>query len=261
MDVIHSGDFVLSSTSIVVAIVLTLALITIFALGLYWLAESTRPSTKPSSSNSASAEHASSTHNTPASRHPLATHEPDEWEAFASSPDLLVQNTHTADATLLGTSPLSEDESIGDLNVSEVRHGVLEAIESLTVNVGASVEEDKPVDVPSHGPLLRCPRCKSARIDTRNRARKAGSAIGSVAGATGGMAAALAGAETGAVVGSIAGPVGTVFGGLAGAVIAGLVGSAAGCAAGSAVGGAIDDNVLDNYVCMSCGHGFSAKQS
>ncbi|WP_244124608.1 hypothetical protein [Burkholderia gladioli] len=261
MDVIRSGDFVFPSTSTVVAIVLTLALIAMFALGLYWLAESTRPSTKPKSSNSASAEHVSSTHNTPTSRHSLATNEPDEWEAFAPPPDLLARNAHGADATLFGTSSSTEDESIGGLNVSEIRHGVLEAIESLTGNVSASVEEDKPVDVPSPGPLLRCPRCKSARIDTRNRARKAGSAIGSVAGATGGMAAALAGAETGAVVGSIVGPIGTVFGGLAGAVIAGLAGSAAGCAAGSAVGGAIDDNVLDNYICMSCGHGFSAKQT
>lgn len=249
------------STSTVVAIVLTLALIAVFALGLYWLTESTRPSTKPKTSNSASAEYASSTHNTPASRHSPDADEPDEWEAFAPPPDLLVRNAHGADATLLDTPRSPEDESIGNLNVSGVRHSVLEAIESLTGNVGASVEEDKPVDVPSHGPLLRCPRCRSARIDTRNRARKAGSAIGSVAGATGGMAAALAGAETGAVVGSIAGPIGTVFGGLAGAVIAGLVGSAAGCAAGSAVGGAIDDNVLDNYICMSCGHGFSTKQS
>lgn len=107
---------------------------------------------------------------------------------------------------------------------------------------------------------VRCPRCLSTRIDTRNLARKAGSTIGSVTGATGAMAAALAGAETGAVVGSIAGPLGTVFGGLAGAVIAGLVGSAAGCAAGSAVGAAIDDNVLDNHLCHACGHAFSIQQ-
>ncbi|WP_333981587.1 hypothetical protein [Burkholderia gladioli] len=240
---------------------LTLALVTVFAFGLYWLAESTSPSTGPNSLNSASTEHASSTHNTPASRPPLAADELDAWEAFSPPPDLLVRNTHGADATLLNTYPSPEDEAIGNLNVSGVRHGVREAIESLTGNAHAPMAEDKPIDASSPGPLLRCPRCKSARIDTRNRARKAGSAIGSVAGATGGMAAALAGAETGAVVGSIAGPLGTVFGGLAGAVIAGLVGSAAGCAAGSAVGGAIDDNVLDNYICMSCGHGFSAKQS
>lgn len=105
---------------------------------------------------------------------------------------------------------------------------------------------------------VRCPRCLSTRIDTRNLARKAGSTIGSVAGATGAMAAALAGAETGAVIGSFIGPAGTVFGGLAGAVIAGLVGSAAGCAAGSVVGEAIDQSVLDNHVCLACWHSFSA---
>lgn len=240
---------------------LTFALIAVFALGLYWLTESTRPSKEPKSSDSASAEHISSMHNTPASRHHLDPEEPNEWGSFGPPPDFLVRSTHRADATPLDTSPSPEGESIGNLNVSEVRHGVLEAIESLTSNTYAPMAEDKPIDASSPGPLLRCPRCKSARIDTRNRARKAGSAIGSVAGATGGMAAALAGAETGALVGSIAGPIGTAFGGLAGAVIAGLVGSAAGCAAGSAVGAAVDDNVLDNYICMSCGHGFSAKLS
>lgn len=110
----------------------------------------------------------------------------------------------------------------------------------------------RPATSPS-GPTPRCPRCLSSRIDTRDRGRKAGSTIGSVAGATGGMAAALAGEETGAIVGSFAGPIGTAFGGLTGAVIAGLV--------GSAVGAAIGDNVLDNHVCLACGHAFSVKQA
>ncbi|WP_240154486.1 MULTISPECIES: hypothetical protein [Burkholderia] len=251
----------LPSIYTVVAITLTLALVAVFALGLYWLGASTRPSTKLNSSRNASAEHASLAPHTPTSRHHTDPDSPDEWEAFAPPPDFLIGNAHSADITLLDPPSSQEGESISGLSVPEVRHGVLEAIESLTSHASASVEDDKPINVSPPGPLLHCPRCKSARIDTRNRARKAGSAIGSVAGATGGMAAALAGAETGAVVGSIVGPIGTVFGGLAGAVIAGLVGSAAGCAAGSAVGGAIDDNVLDNYICMNCGHGFSAKQT
>ncbi|WP_459624110.1 hypothetical protein [Burkholderia sp. 3C] len=84
---------------------------------------------------------------------------------------------------------------------------------------GPATQESSASNVAPRAPatsVLRCPRCLSSRIDTRNRARKAGSTIGSVAGATGGMAAALAGAETGAIVGSVAGPIGTVFGGLAG---------------------------------------------
>ena len=106
---------------------------------------------------------------------------------------------------------------------------------------------------------LRCPHCQSARIDTLNVGRKAGSTIGSVAGATSCVAMALSGAETGATVGAIGGPVGSIFGGIAGAVIAGLLGSAAGSAAGPAVGAVIDDNILDNYRCLSCGHTFGAQ--
>lgn len=106
---------------------------------------------------------------------------------------------------------------------------------------------------------MRCPHCQSARVDTLNVGRKAGSTIGSVAGATSCVAMALSGAETGATVGAIGGPFGSIFGGIAGAVIAGLLGSAAGSAAGSAVGAAIDDNILDNYRCQSCGYTFGAQ--
>lgn len=107
---------------------------------------------------------------------------------------------------------------------------------------------------------LRCPHCQSARVDTLNVGRKAGSTIGSVAGATSCVAMALSGAETGATVGAIGGPFGSIFGGIAGAVVAGLLGSAAGSAAGSAVGAAIDDNILDNYRCLSCGYTFGAQR-
>lgn len=113
--------------------------------------------------------------------------------------------------------------------------------------------------LPSSDSPLRCPHCQSARVDTLNVGRRAGSTIGSVAGATGAVAMALSGAETGAAVGAIGGPVGSIFGGIAGAVIAGLLGSAAGSAAGSAVGAAIDDNILDNYRCLSCDHTFGAQ--
>lgn len=113
--------------------------------------------------------------------------------------------------------------------------------------------------LPASDSPLRCPHCQSARVDTLNVGRKAGSTIGSVAGATSCVAMALSGAETGVTVGAIGGPVGSIFGGIAGAVIAGLLGSAAGSAAGSALGAAIDDNILDNYRCLSCGHAFGAQ--
>jgi hypothetical protein len=108
-------------------------------------------------------------------------------------------------------------------------------------------------------PPFSCPRCNSARITTRDYARKAGGAVGAAAGAAGSAAAALGGAEAGAALGMVAGPVGSIFGGLAGALMGALFGGAAGCAAGSAVGEQIDTHVLDNYECLGCGHTFGKQ--
>ncbi|MFL9867277.1 hypothetical protein PQR67_24135 [Paraburkholderia fungorum] len=223
---------------------LTLALVAMFAYGLYAIATKDRP-TRPDTP-------------TPA---PVAVEEPDEWEACAPYPDYVTHPVHESSTGSQGPwHPFGQQEApVHASHAAEARHDLHDAIGSLMGEPATPEPSARPAPAPSSASVLRCPRCLSSRIDTRNRARKAGSTIGSVAGATGGMAAAFAGAETGAVVGSIAGPVGTVFGGLAGAVIAGLLGSAAGCAAGSAVGGAIDDNVLDNHQCLSCGHTFSAQ--
>ncbi|WP_230973129.1 hypothetical protein [Burkholderia vietnamiensis] len=240
-----------------VLIGLGLALVALFAVGFYWLATKDRPAHRhapvaPSLAPSAT---------TPRS---VDVDESDEWEAFAPYPDHVVRTAHEASADSGDSCPPfgRRDEFAYASPATEARHDLHDAIESLMGEPSKPDPAPTKAAVPSSsGSSIRCPRCLSSRIDTRNRARKAGSTIGSVAGATGGMAAALAGAETGAIVGSIAGPLGTVFGGLAGAVIAGLVGSAAGCAAGSAVGAAIDDNVLDNHHCLACGHAFSAAQS
>ena len=246
----------------IVLVVLALILVAIFALGLYWLATKDRP-TSPQSS-------------TPAFPAPsfAAVDECDEWESNA--------HLHEHEAhTICGNGndsrdtqpPFRKRTSPRAPDIDDMRDELREALwgeqhdASASVDVGPHadyVAPGSPPPSPSPSPsdsTPRCPHCRSSRIDTLNRARKAGSTIGSVAGATSGMAIALSGAEAGAFVGSIAGPVGTVFGGLAGAVIAGLAGSAAGCAAGSAVGAAIDDNVLDNHLCLSCGHAFSAARS
>nr|WP_306819451.1 hypothetical protein [Burkholderia glumae] len=232
-----------------------------FALGFYWLA--TKGRSPRSHSPFVLPPVRAATVQRPASD----IDEHDEWEAFASYSDHALCTAHKASAEPPDIhSPFGRpDEATPAPFTPNVRRDLHDAFEPL---MSAAVKlEPAPAQAPakpgpsSSEPVLRCPRCLSSRIDTRNRARKAGSAIGSVAGATGGMAAALAGAETGAVVGSIAGPIGTVFGGLAGAVIAGLVGSAAGCAAGSAVGSAVDDNLLDNYQCLACTHSFSVKQA
>ncbi|WP_257010733.1 hypothetical protein [Burkholderia ubonensis] len=232
-----------------IQICLGLALVAMFAFGFYWLATKDRPTCPVSLTP-------------PADPTSVPVDEFDEWEAHAPYPEHILQATHEAVVESHDDYPPfgRREEPTHAPTVAEARRDLHDAIESL-MGEPVTPESAIPAAAPSPGPTTRCPRCLSARIDTRNRGRKAGSTIGSVAGATGGMAAALAGAETGAIVGSVAGPIGTVFGGLAGAVIAGLVGSAAGCAAGSAVGAAIDDNVLDNHVCLSCGHAFSVKQA
>ncbi|AIP25008.1 hypothetical protein DR63_1895 [Burkholderia thailandensis E264] len=240
---------------------LTLTLVAVFALASYWFTVKRRSAVVHSPIDPRSVHGVTAKH--PASDFDQLR----EWEAYAPPPDHVLHAIHESGAEPLDiTPPFGRHEApAGDVDTPDGSHDQQVSIDPLLSE--AAKPESAPMRASaatassSSEPPLRCPSCLSSRIDTRNRARKAGSTIGSVAGATGGMAAALAGAETGAVVGSIAGPIGTVFGGLAGAVIAGLVGSAAGCAAGSAVGGAIDDNVLDNYQCLGCGHAFSVKQA
>ncbi|CAJ4226254.1 Uncharacterised protein [Burkholderia pseudomallei] len=248
------------STHTALLVALIVALVAMFALGFYWLAAKRR------SMGAHSPIAPSPVRRATIQRSAFDLSELDEWEALAHYPDHALHATQEARAEPPDIhSPYGPaDEASPEPFTPNIRRELHEAIEPL-MNAATKLEPapQSPAQTgpsPSE-PVLRCPRCLSSRIDTRNRARKAGSAIGSVAGATGGMAAALAGAETGAVVGSIAGPIGTVFGGLAGAVIAGLVGSAAGCAAGSAVGSAVDDNLLDNYQCLACTHSFSVKQA
>ncbi|MEW6343176.1 MAG: hypothetical protein AB1704_21155 [Pseudomonadota bacterium] len=244
--------------------VLTLALVIMFIVGLRSLATINRPQPVPPSTTGAP------TRARPAQHATSAPDGLDEWETnpqwhehVGHAPVGIDEDPDSArpsvDQYASITAPVHTDE------VHEESRGALQA--ELRDIFGPFTHEphdratapSSTVTPSSPTDTLRCPHCRSSRIDTRNRARKAGSTIGSVAGATGAMTAALAGAETGAVVGSIAGPIGTIFGGLAGAVIAGLVGSAAGCAAGSAVGAAIDENVLDNHQCLACGHTFSVR--
>lgn len=239
--------------SVLLSIVLTLALVAMFALGLYWLNAKNRPH-PVSPPPVAPASFATGSEDAPTSA-AFNCADLHEWEA----------NAHTHEHDIL--EPLAGRNPSRAENISDIRRDLHEAMHDAHHDASssfASTSRDARATTSHSSPAAstpRCPQCRSLRIDVLNRARKAGRTIGSVAGATSGMAMALSGAEAGAVVGSFAGPIGTVFGGLAGAVIAGLVGSAAGCAAGSAVGAAIDDNVLDSHLCLSCGHTFSAARS
>jgi DNA-directed RNA polymerase subunit RPC12/RpoP len=267
-----------SNPPIALAISLIIVFVVLFALSIYWLLfRKGRPILpRPIRPRAAAWP-----------PHPHASE--DEWEAAAPYPEhamRVVQQAHPANQARHAApadtrqpnhdahdnwahwdetppcTPPSHGTRAPDPDDAHLAQDLHDAWESLqeAVEPKPSVSPSPPSSALTPTAPVRCPRCLSSRIDTRNLARKAGSTIGSVAGATGGMAAALAGAETGAVVGSIGGPLGTVFGGLAGAVIAGLAGSAAGCAAGSVVGSAIDENILSNYVCLQCQHLFSAVQ-
>lgn len=103
---------------------------------------------------------------------------------------------------------------------------------------------------------LTCPACSSSRIHFKNTGRKIGSAVGSIAGAAAGASAALSGAETGVLLGLMVGPAGAAIGGLAGAVLGGLFGASAGCLGGAKVGETFDRTVLENRICLDCGHAF-----
>jgi DNA-directed RNA polymerase subunit RPC12/RpoP len=106
---------------------------------------------------------------------------------------------------------------------------------------------------------IKCPKCQSERIDSRNYGKKAGSAIGTVAGAISVAAGMMRGAEVGATAGMIFGPVGIPIGTIAGAILGGLIGGTAGGAVGSRLGEFIDKNIFDNYQCLACGHKFGQQ--
>jgi hypothetical protein len=112
-----------------------------------------------------------------------------------------------------------------------------------------------------HGemPMPVCPKCHSAHVETRNRARKLGGAIGAVAGATSVMLSAAAKARTAAIL--VRGPFAITFGDIATAIIPALISGAASSTTGVKLGEVIDEKILNNYLCHSCGHTFSLKHS
>lgn len=100
---------------------------------------------------------------------------------------------------------------------------------------------------------MNCPSCKSQRIDMRNHGRRT---LGSLGGAAGAM-----GAATGSLTVIDMGMVGVRLGssaGVPGAILGGLVGAMAGLVTGAKAGELIDELVLNNYLCLSCGHAFQA---
>jgi len=101
---------------------------------------------------------------------------------------------------------------------------------------------------------ISCSACHSSHIISRDLAKKTGALIGTVGGAASGAVGALGGARIGTAVGSAVGPIGTALGALAGALMGALMGAASGNMAGAAVGELVDKTLLDNFLCLSCGH-------
>jgi len=105
------------------------------------------------------------------------------------------------------------------------------------------------------GPAI-CPACGSPRTHVKNHGKRLGGALGTCAG----VYSAVAGAKKGACVGALAGiraiapsaPLNSVTAAPMGA----LAGGAVGCAAGAALGQVIDETILNNHVCLVCGHTF-----
>lgn len=107
----------------------------------------------------------------------------------------------------------------------------------------------------SRNPVF-CPRCGSITTEAKNRAKRFGGALGTCIG----VANSLSGAAKGATVGAAnslrtVGP-STPMNSITAAVLGALAGGAIGCASGAALGQVIDDTVLNNYLCLHCGHSF-----
>ena len=105
---------------------------------------------------------------------------------------------------------------------------------------------------------IYCPKCGSARIQTKNYGKKVGGTVGTCAG----LGASLSGASTGASVGGALGltllPESTSLNGIASALLGAFAGAVLGCAAGAALGEVIDEKVLDNHECLDCQHSFQS---
>ncbi|UQN68170.1 hypothetical protein L0Z11_10750 [Burkholderia multivorans] len=178
---LHSGVSVISNSPTYALIRLSLALVAMFAVGFYWLATKDRP-TRRHATVAPSPPHSA------AGPRFLDVGKFDEWKAFAPYPDPVVHAAHEATAESGDSHPpfSQREEAPTHLLGPRLATTCNNAIESLTR------EPDKP-DKPDPAPAkttapsspnsaIRCPRCLSSRIDTRNRAFKAGSTIGSVAG-------------------------------------------------------------------------------
>ncbi len=108
----------------------------------------------------------------------------------------------------------------------------------------------------THRVPLFCPRCGSHVVQTKNRGKKLGGALGTCAGVMSALSGTAKGATAGAAISLRAVNPSTPMNSLAVAVLGAFVGGTMGCATGAALGQVIDETVLNNYLCLRCGHSF-----
>jgi len=104
--------------------------------------------------------------------------------------------------------------------------------------------------------LLFCPRCNSPKIRSKNHGKKLCSALGTCAGVMRSLSGIAKGATAGAAFGFRAVGPSTPMNNLTASVLGALVGGAMGCATGAAFGQVIDETMLNNLLCLGCGHSF-----
>lgn len=106
-----------------------------------------------------------------------------------------------------------------------------------------------------------CPNCGSPNTQTKNHGKKIGGALGTAAGVMSSLSGAAKGARVGAAIAFRIAVTTTPLNSVTAALLGALTGGAIGCAAGSGLGRAgpgraIDETVLNNHLCLRCGHSF-----
>tara|TARA_R110000851_G_scaffold315514_1_gene478025 strand:+ start:10514 stop:10900 length:387 start_codon:yes stop_codon:yes gene_type:complete len=104
-----------------------------------------------------------------------------------------------------------------------------------------------------------CPRCESPKTQTKNCAKKLCGAFGTCVDVASTLSSATKGAAIGVVIGLRVTAPTTPLSSVTAAVLGALAGGAIGCASGAALGQVIDDTVLNNHLCLHCGHSFPTQ--
>lgn len=106
--------------------------------------------------------------------------------------------------------------------------------------------------------VVVCPKCHCPHTETKNYARRIGGVLVACTGIVSALSGAAKGARVGAAFGLRAGFSSYSANCLTAAVLGALAGGVMGCATGAALGQAIDNTVLNNHLCLRCGHSFQS---